>query len=127
MLVTLSGIVMLVRLRQLMKATDPMLVTLSGIVMLVRLLQYLKALGLMLVTVFPSIVAGIANAPDTFLSQLVIVIESPLISYFKLVTALSPHPPRSRGSVTMIRNKGTRFRVRGSWVIYFAQATPLTK
>ena len=39
MLVTLSGIAMLVRLLQLENADLPMLVTLSGIVMLVRLLQ----------------------------------------------------------------------------------------
>ena len=39
MLVTLSGIVMLVKLSQLLNAYHPMLVTLSGIVMLVKLLQ----------------------------------------------------------------------------------------
>ena len=39
MLVTLSGIVMLVKLRQLENAPYPMLVTPSGIVMLVKLLQ----------------------------------------------------------------------------------------
>ena len=39
MLVTLSGIVMLVRLLQPLNALSPMLVTLSGIVMLARLLQ----------------------------------------------------------------------------------------
>ena len=39
MLVTLSGIVMLVRLVQEANAHGPMLVTLSGIVMLVRLVQ----------------------------------------------------------------------------------------
>ncbi len=39
MLVTLSGIVTLVRLVQLSNAAVPMLVTLSGIVTLVRLLQ----------------------------------------------------------------------------------------
>ena len=39
MLVTLSGIVMLVRPLQLLNADAPMLVTLSGIVMLVKLLQ----------------------------------------------------------------------------------------
>ena len=36
MLVTLSGIVMLVRLSQSEKAHSPMLITLSGIVMLTR-------------------------------------------------------------------------------------------
>jgi hypothetical protein len=39
MLVTLLGIVMLVRLVQLLNASSPMLVTLLGIVMLVRLVQ----------------------------------------------------------------------------------------
>ena len=39
MLVTLSGIVMLVKLVQLSNATAPMFVTLSGIVMLVKPLQ----------------------------------------------------------------------------------------
>ena len=40
MLVTLFGIVMLVKLLQSLNAHSPMLVTLSGIVMLVNLLQY---------------------------------------------------------------------------------------
>ena len=44
MLVTLSGMVMLVMLEQLEKAQSPMLVTLSGIVMLVKLEQPEKAL-----------------------------------------------------------------------------------
>ena len=39
MLVTLSGMVMLVRLLQWINAQPPMLVTLSGMVMLVRLSQ----------------------------------------------------------------------------------------
>ena len=39
MLVTLSGIVMLVKLVQSLKASLPMLVTLSGIVTLTKLLQ----------------------------------------------------------------------------------------
>ena len=43
MLVTLSGIVMLVNIRQLLKAPSPILVTLSGIVMLVKLAHPLKA------------------------------------------------------------------------------------
>ena len=50
MVVTLSGIVMLVRLLQRAKAQLPMVVTLSGIVMLVRLLQPAKAETPMLVT-----------------------------------------------------------------------------
>ena len=43
MLVTLSGIVMFVRLVQSEKALPPMLVTLSGIVILVRLVHPEKA------------------------------------------------------------------------------------
>ena len=43
MLVTLTGIVMLVKLLQLLNAEAPILVKLSGIVMLVRLLQPLNA------------------------------------------------------------------------------------
>jgi len=54
MLVTLSGIVTLVRLLQLAKAHNPMRVTLSGIVTLVRLVHFQKAQLPMLVTGFPS-------------------------------------------------------------------------
>ena len=43
MLVTLSGITILVKLLQLRKADEPMLVTLSGITILVKLLQSEKA------------------------------------------------------------------------------------
>ena len=43
MLVTLLGIVMLVRLVQPQKASSPMIVTLFGIVMLVRLVQFSNA------------------------------------------------------------------------------------
>ena len=43
MLVTLSGIVMLVNIKQALKALSPILVTLSGIVMLVKLAHPLKA------------------------------------------------------------------------------------
>ena len=53
MLVTLLGIVMLVRLLQPRNAPFPMLVTLLGIVMLFRLLQPLNAQLSMLVTLFP--------------------------------------------------------------------------
>ena len=68
-----------------------MLVTLSGIVMLVRLVQLTKAPFPMLVTDLPSIIAGMVNAPDAFLSQPVIVTALPLISYFKL--ELTGPPP----------------------------------
>ncbi len=76
-------------------------------------------------TGLPSIVAGMVNVPDAFLSQPVMVTVSSIISYFKLsltgvpsaglvsttgsTVVFSPHPPRRRGSVTMIRNKGTGF------------------
>ena len=57
MLVTLSGMVMLVRLLQLWNAPEfqspPMLVTLSGMVMLVRPVQPLNAAAPMLVTPLP--------------------------------------------------------------------------
>ena len=43
MLVTLSGIVIEVKLVQLTKAASPMLVTLSGIVIEVKLVQLMKA------------------------------------------------------------------------------------
>ena len=52
MLVTLFGIIMLVRLLQPQNAESPMLVTLSGIVMLVRLLHQQNASLPMLVTPF---------------------------------------------------------------------------
>ena len=58
MLVTLSGIVISVKLLQEEKAPSPMLVTLSGIVISVRLLQPTKALSPMLVTPL-----GIETAP----------------------------------------------------------------
>ena len=50
MLVTLAGIVMLLRSVQKAKAWCPMLATLAGITMLVRFLQYSKAYSPMLVT-----------------------------------------------------------------------------
>ena len=124
MLVTPSGIVMLVRLLHRPKAPSPILVTPLPIVMLVRLAQPVKAFSPMSVTDFPLMVAGMISAPDAFLSQPVMVAASPLISYFKLgLTGTSstgltsapgsflspPHPPRSRGSVTMIRIKGKGF------------------
>ena len=78
MLVTLSGIVMLVRLVQFKKAESPMLVTLSGIVMLVTLLQLQKAWVPMLVTGLPSMVSGILSPRDAAVSQSVMV-TSPLV------------------------------------------------
>ena len=60
MLVTLSGIVTLVKLPQPWKAKPPMLVTLSGIVMLVKLLQLRKASDGIFVTPF-GIVMDVAS------------------------------------------------------------------
>ena len=62
MLVTLSGIVTLVKLLQPEKAELPMRVTLSGIVTLVRLVQSLKAYAPMLVTGFSVEFSGLARA-----------------------------------------------------------------
>ena len=66
MLVTLFGMVILVRLLQLSKAESLMLVTLSGMVMLVRLLKLEKAEYPMLRTGFPLTVPGMVTAPDAF-------------------------------------------------------------
>ena len=65
MLVTPSGITMLVRLLQPLNAESPMLVTPSGITMLVRLLQKTNALAPMLVTGFPSYIEGIIIFVDS--------------------------------------------------------------
>jgi hypothetical protein len=73
MLVTPSGIVMLVRLLQFQKALFPMLVTLLGIVMLVRRLQFQKALSPMLVTGLPSMVSGMTSSPVAAVLQSVMV------------------------------------------------------
>ena len=73
MLVTLSGIVMLLRLAHPQKAAAPMLVTLSGIVMLVRLVHLRKALNSMLVTGLPSMVSGITSSPEAAVLQSVMV------------------------------------------------------
>ena len=73
MLVTLLGMVMLVRPVQPSKAQFPMLVTLLGMVMLVRSVQPSKAQFPMLVTGIPSILDGIVIAPFADLSQPVIV------------------------------------------------------
>ena len=88
-------------------------------------------------TGLPSIVEGMVNAPDAFLSQPVIVTESLVILYFKwgltdtasagLTSSLGavgflltdseptdsffspPHPPRSRGSDTNKTNRRKGF------------------
>ena len=64
MLITLPGIVTLVRLLQSSNAESPMLVTLSGIVTLVRLLQLANADLPMLVTEQPPSLEGIVISPD---------------------------------------------------------------
>ena len=64
MLVTLSGMIIEVRLLHPKKAEFPMLVTLSGMVIEVRLLQLLKALSPMLVTGKPSILSGMTSPPS---------------------------------------------------------------
>lgn len=61
MLVTLLGMVMLVRLVHLKNAQLPMLVTLSGMVMLVRLSQPKNASSPMLVTPFLIITLSIGH------------------------------------------------------------------
>src|SRR2546426_664240 len=63
MMVTLLGIVTLVRLVQAENAKLPMLVTLLGIVTLVRLVLYWNAESPMRVTGRPLIVSGMATAP----------------------------------------------------------------
>jgi hypothetical protein len=63
MLVTLSGIVMLVRLVQPENAPSPMLVTLSGITTLVRLVQPENAPSPMLVTRIDQEAGGRGNSP----------------------------------------------------------------
>ena len=67
----------------------------------------------MLVTGLPSMVAGMVNAPDAFLSHPVMVTVPSLISYFKLgltgTASFSPHPPRSRGSDTHKTNRRKGF------------------
>ena len=61
--ITLSGIVTPVRLKQSMNALSPMLVTLSPITTLVRLEQLPNASGPMLVTGFPTISLGMMMSP----------------------------------------------------------------
>ena len=62
MLVTLFGIVIEVRLRQLWKTPSPMLVTLFGIVTDVRPVQPSKAFSPMLVTLFGIVISPVAAA-----------------------------------------------------------------
>ena len=79
MLVTLSGIVTLVRAVQPENAASPMLVTLSGIVTLVREVQSENADLPISVTGYPPKDDGIVIAPLAEVSQSVIT-ASPLIT-----------------------------------------------
>ena len=66
MLVTLFGIVTLVRLLQLENAIPPMLVTLSGIVTFFRFGKDRNALSRITVTAFPLWIAGISTSVRYF-------------------------------------------------------------
>ena len=131
-----------------------MLVTLSGIVILVRPMQFWKALFPMLMTGLPSIVAGITSLPDAPSSHPVMVTAPSLISYFKLelrgssstgltssltsccfsstglvsatgsTATFSPHPPRNRGSDMASKRKGTGFMGYGFSLINFTGLPP---
>ena len=94
MLVTPSGIVILVRLVHNQKASRPMLMTPSGIVILVRLVQSLKAFSPMLVTGLPSIVLGMISSPEAAVSQSVIVIELPLSVQLSGLACKKPFPSK---------------------------------
>ena len=73
-----------IRLVQPLKALTPMLVTLSGIVMLVKDSQPLKACSPMLVTGLPPSFEGMVRAPDDFGETPVITAPPSLI--FPIVT-----------------------------------------
>jgi len=72
-----------------------MLVTLSGIVKIVRLLQYWKAKFPMLATGFPSYVEGTINFPEAFVSQLTMETVSSSTLYVKGSALTSVIPPNS--------------------------------
>ena len=81
--VTLSGIVTLVRLLQPRKAFCPILVTLSGIAILVRLLQPENVPLAILVTGLPSMVSGMTSVPEAEVSQSVMVTSPPVVVYVR--------------------------------------------
>ena len=56
-----------------------MLVTLSGIVMLVRLVHLAKAFSPMMVTGLPPMILGMISSPEAAVSQSVLVTEVSLI------------------------------------------------
>ena len=60
-----------------------MLVTLSGIVMLVRLLQSSKAARPIPVTGLPSMVSGMTSVPEAEVSQSVMVTSPPVVVYVR--------------------------------------------
>ena len=112
MLVTLSGIVMLARLRQPLKALTSMLVTLLGIAMLVSNSHLSNACCPMPFTGLVSIVVGISSLPAIEGSQSVIVTMWSLISYSRPpidpfwtgISSLLSHPPTR--SATKAKMKG---------------------
>ena len=79
-LVTPSGMVIEVMLTHRVKASTPMLVMLSGMEIEVRLVQPKKALSPILVTGSPSISAGISKSPSAASSQSVIVTPASWLS-----------------------------------------------
>lgn len=79
MLVTLEGMVTLVRPEQTENAEEPMLVTPSGMVTLVRPERPCNAEEPMLVTVYPFMVEGINTSPVVW-EDVVIVASDPLTS-----------------------------------------------
>ena len=72
-----------------------MLVTLSGIVMLVRLVQLSKAAPPMLVTGFPSIVSGMTSSPVAASLQSVMVTSPPVVVHVKGVIVFKVRPFQS--------------------------------
>jgi hypothetical protein len=77
MLVTLLGIVTLVRLVE-KNAESPMPVTLSGIVTLVRLMSSMNALSPMAVTGRPVIVSGMTTTPPGPVYPVIVI--APLVT-----------------------------------------------
>ncbi len=84
MLLTLSGIVMLVKEEQPEKAPSPMLLTLFGIVMLFRDLQPAKALLPILLTSLSPRIDGMVSAPDGLGQTFFIVTEVFSSVYFQV-------------------------------------------
>ena len=103
-LVTLLGIVILVRLVQFLKAPSPILVTPSGIVILVRLVQPLKALFPMLVTLSPIVTLVRLVQPSKALKMMSTPL--PIMMLVRLVQPLKAFSPISvtlSGIVMLVR------------------------